>query len=137
MELFLTQNLAPIMFAGLIVFLLLGFPVAFSLGACGLFFAFVGIELGVLNASLLQAGPLRIFGIMENDTLLGIPFFSRRGRRLIPARTHAPTVRPRPWRPGAGGGLRRRTAGRHHRRGGGVGDLDGSDLAADHAALRL
>lgn len=79
MELFLTQNLAPIMFAGLIVFLLLGFPVAFSLGACGLFFAFVGIELGVLNASLLQAVPLRIFGIMENDTLLAIPFFTLMG----------------------------------------------------------
>lgn len=43
---FVIHNLAPIMFAGLILFLLVGFPVAFSLGACGLFFAFVGIELG-------------------------------------------------------------------------------------------
>ncbi len=76
---FIAQNLAPIMFAGLIVFLLFGFPVAFSLGACGLFFAFVGIELGVLPTSLMQALPLRLFGIMQNDTLLAIPFFTLMG----------------------------------------------------------
>lgn len=76
---FFIHNLAPIMFAGLIVFLLLGFPVAFSLGACGLFFAFIGVELGVLPEALLQAMPLRIFGIMQNDTLLAIPFFTLMG----------------------------------------------------------
>ncbi|MCW7537582.1 TRAP transporter large permease subunit [Aquabacterium sp. A7-Y] len=76
---FLIDNMAPIMFLGLIVFLLIGFPVAFSLGACGLFFAFVGIELGVLPTSLLQAMPLRIYGIMQNDTLLAIPFFTFMG----------------------------------------------------------
>src|SRR5918993_492930 len=75
----ITQNLAPIMFVGLIVFLLFGFPVAFSLGACGLFFAFIGIELGVLPTSLMQALPLRLFGIMQNDTLLAIPFFTFMG----------------------------------------------------------
>lgn len=73
------NNLAPIMFAGLIAFLLMGFPVAFSLGACGLFFGFIGIELGVLPEALLQALPLRIFGIMQNDTLLAIPFFTLMG----------------------------------------------------------
>ena len=77
--LFLTQNFAPIMFAGLIVFLLMGFPVAFSLGACGLFFGFVGIELGLLPTALMQALPLRLFGIMQNDTLLAIPFFTLMG----------------------------------------------------------
>ncbi|MCW8166208.1 TRAP transporter large permease subunit [Verminephrobacter aporrectodeae subsp. tuberculatae] len=76
---FLLHNLAPIMFAGLIVFLLMGFPVAFSLGACGLFFAFIGVEFGVLPEALLQAVPLRIFGIMQNDTLLAIPFFTLMG----------------------------------------------------------
>ena len=76
---FFTTNLAPIMFGGLILFLLMGFPVAFSLGACGLFFAFIGIELGVLPEALLQALPLRIFGIMQNDTLLAIPFFTLMG----------------------------------------------------------
>ena len=76
---FIAHNLAPIMFAGLIAFLLVGFPVAFSLGACGLFFAFIGIELNVLPEALLQAVPLRIFGIMQNDTLLAIPFFTLMG----------------------------------------------------------
>ena len=76
---FITSNLAPIMFAGLIVFLLMGFPVAFSLGACGLFFGFIGIELGMLPEALLQALPLRIYGIMQNDTLLAIPFFTLMG----------------------------------------------------------
>ena len=76
---FIIANLAPIMFVGLIVFLLFGFPVAFSLGACGLFFGFIGVELGVLPESLLQALPLRIFGIMQNDTLLAIPFFTLMG----------------------------------------------------------
>ncbi|MBK6006765.1 TRAP transporter large permease subunit [Ramlibacter ginsenosidimutans] len=79
MILFLTTYIAPIMFAGLIVFMLLGFPVAFSLGACGLFFGIVGIELGILPESLLQALPLRIYGIMQNDTLLAIPFFTLMG----------------------------------------------------------
>ena len=76
---FLTANFAPIMFAGLIVFLLFGFPVAFSLGACGLFFGLIGIELGLLPEALMQALPLRIFGIMQNDTLLAIPFFTLMG----------------------------------------------------------
>ena len=76
---FLTQNFAPIMFVGLIVFLLMGFPVAFSLGACGLFFGFLGIELGLLPEALIQALPLRLFGIMQNDTLLAIPFFTLMG----------------------------------------------------------
>ncbi len=76
---FLVHNLAPIMFLGLMCFLLFGFPVAFSLGACGLFFGFVGIELGALPEALLQALPLRIFGIMQNDTLLAIPFFTLMG----------------------------------------------------------
>jgi TRAP-type mannitol/chloroaromatic compound transport system permease large subunit len=76
---FIASNMAPIMFGGLIVFLLVGFPLAFSLGACGLFFGFIGIEMGVLPEALLQALPLRIFGIMQNDTLLAIPFFTLMG----------------------------------------------------------
>ena len=68
MTAFIVANLAPIMFAGLFVFLLMGFSVAFSLAACGLLFGFVGIELGVPGmASLMQALPLRMFGIMQND----------------------------------------------------------------------
>jgi TRAP-type mannitol/chloroaromatic compound transport system permease large subunit len=75
----ITHNLAPIMFAGLVIFLLMGFPVAFSLGACGLVFGIIGVELGVLPEALMQALPLRLFGIMQNDTLLAIPFFTLMG----------------------------------------------------------
>src|SRR5215210_7615094 len=76
---FLAANMAPIMFGSLIVFLLFGYPVAFSLGACGLFFGIVGVEMGLMPQTLLQALPLRIFGIMQNDTLLAIPFFTFMG----------------------------------------------------------
>ena len=76
---FLTANMAPIMFASLIVFLLFGYAVAFSLAACGLFFGIVGIELGVITPAFLQSLPLRMFGIMQNDTLLAIPFFTFMG----------------------------------------------------------
>ncbi|RZI65851.1 TRAP transporter large permease [Variovorax guangxiensis] len=76
---FITANFAPIMFAGLIIFLLLGFPVAFSLGACGLFFAFVGVELGVFQSSVMAWLPQRLIGIMANDTLLAVPFFTLMG----------------------------------------------------------
>ncbi|SOY48916.1 TRAP-type transporter, large permease component [Cupriavidus taiwanensis] len=76
---FLIANMAPIMFASLVVFLLSGFPIAFALAANGLLFAFIGIELGMLPPELLQALPSRLFGIIENDTLLAIPFFTFMG----------------------------------------------------------
>ncbi|MGV3655425.1 MAG: TRAP transporter large permease [Noviherbaspirillum sp.] len=76
---FFTANMAPIMFASLIVFLVLGYPVAFSLGANGLFFGLIGIELGLLQPALFQALPERVFGIMFNETLLAIPFFTFMG----------------------------------------------------------
>ncbi len=75
----IASNMAPIMFGSLIIFLLVGYPVAFSLAACGLFFGFVGVEMGIMPEALLQALPLRIFGIMQNDTLLAIPFFTFMG----------------------------------------------------------
>ena len=76
---FLIANMAPIMFVALVVFLLSGFPVAFSLAANGLLFGLIGIELGLLKPELLQALPNRLFGIMANDTLLAIPFFTLMG----------------------------------------------------------
>jgi len=76
---FLTDNIAPIMFGSLIFFLLSGFPVAFSLAANGILFALIGHELGLLDWVLLQAIPERIYGIMQNDTLLAIPFFTFMG----------------------------------------------------------
>lgn len=77
---FLIANMAPIIFASLVVFLLLGFPVAFALGANGIIFGWIGIELGLFNPSFFQALPERIFGgVMNNDTLLAIPFFTFMG----------------------------------------------------------
>ncbi|MDK4714549.1 TRAP transporter large permease subunit [Rhizobium sp. CNPSo 4039] len=83
---FLGVNMAPIMFASLIIFLLLGYPVAFALAANGLLFFWVGVELapysgGTINLSwpLLNALPDRFWGVMSNDTLLAIPFFTFMG----------------------------------------------------------
>jgi TRAP-type mannitol/chloroaromatic compound transport system permease large subunit len=76
---FFTNSFVPIMFIGLVVFLLAGFPVAFSLAATGLFFGFIGMELGLFPSNLFHALPLRVFGIMQNDTLLAIPFFTLMG----------------------------------------------------------
>ncbi len=71
--------MAPLMFGGLVVFLLIGYPVAFSLAANGLFFGLIGMQLGLLHPSLLQALPERVLGIMGNATLLAIPFFTFMG----------------------------------------------------------
>ena len=76
---FLTANIAPIMFVSLIIFLMFGYAVAFSLAACGLFFGFVAVEMGMIQPAFLQSLPLRMFGIMQNDTLLAIPFFTFMG----------------------------------------------------------
>ena len=76
---FVAANLAPIMFGSVVFFLLSGFPVAFALSACGLLFGFIGMELGLLHGTLFQALPLRVFGIMQNDILLAIPFFTLMG----------------------------------------------------------
>jgi len=73
------ELMAPLMFGGLVVFLLIGYPVAFSLAANGLFFGVVGMQLGLLHPSLLQALPERVLGIMANSTLLAIPFFTFMG----------------------------------------------------------
>ncbi|MCF8150771.1 MAG: TRAP transporter large permease subunit [Burkholderiaceae bacterium] len=76
---FIAGNFVPLLFAGLLLFLVMGFPVAFSLAATGLFFGFLGMEAGIFPPELFQALPLRVFGIMQNDTLLAIPFFTFMG----------------------------------------------------------
>jgi TRAP-type mannitol/chloroaromatic compound transport system permease large subunit len=79
MTAFLIANMAPLMFAALVVFLLLGYPVAFALAANGIVFGLIGIELGLLQPSLFGAMPERLWGVMSNDTLLAIPFFTFMG----------------------------------------------------------
>ena len=74
--------MAPLMFGGLVVFMLFGYPVAFSLAAVGLFFGFIAIEQGFFGFQLMQALPERVFGILANDTLLAIPFFTLMGAIL-------------------------------------------------------
>jgi TRAP-type mannitol/chloroaromatic compound transport system permease large subunit len=71
--------MAPIMFGALVFFLLIGYPAAFALAANGLIFGLVGIELGLFHPDFLQALPERIYGTMNNDVLLAIPFFTFMG----------------------------------------------------------
>lgn len=82
----LAQNLAPIMFAALVIFLLLGYPVAFALAANGLMFFVIATELApyapntiTLSWPLLQALPERIYQTMSNEVLLAVPFFTFMG----------------------------------------------------------
>jgi TRAP-type mannitol/chloroaromatic compound transport system permease large subunit len=79
MTAFLINNMAPLMFASLIVVMLFGYPVAFALAASGIFFGLLGIELGLLQSTLFQALPQRIWAVMSNDTLLAVPFFTFMG----------------------------------------------------------
>jgi tripartite ATP-independent transporter DctM subunit len=73
---------APLMFAGLVVILLIGFPVAFSLTALGLACGFFAVWMGWFPASFMTALPLNVFGILSNDLLLAIPFFTLMGTIL-------------------------------------------------------
>ncbi len=76
---FIVENFVPLMFAALFLFLLTGIPVAFGLAATGLFMGFIGMEVGLFPGNMFSALPLRVFGIMQNDTLLAIPFFTFMG----------------------------------------------------------
>ena len=52
---FVRDNMAPLMFGGMILFMLTGYPAAFCLAATGLVFAFIGIELGLIVPGFLFA----------------------------------------------------------------------------------
>jgi TRAP-type mannitol/chloroaromatic compound transport system permease large subunit len=79
MTAWIISNMAPLMFIGLVAFMLLGYPVAFALAANGIIFGLLGIALGVLPPALFQALPDRIWGVMANETLLAVPFFTLMG----------------------------------------------------------
>jgi tripartite ATP-independent transporter DctM subunit len=79
---FVRDNMAPLMFGGLIVFMLIGYPAAFSLAAVGLFFGFIGIELKLISADYLGNLTYQLYGIISNDLLLAIPFFTFMGAIL-------------------------------------------------------
>ena len=140
----LIHYMAPIMFASLVVFLLLGYPVAFSLAANGLIFGLIGIELGLFHARFPAGAAGARLRRHEQRHAARDPVLHLHGtdpRTLRhgggPARHHRAVVRHDPRRPRLCGDLRRRAAGGDHRRGRRLGHLDGADLAADHAALRL
>ncbi|MEL6354598.1 MAG: TRAP transporter large permease subunit [Cyanobacteria bacterium J06627_28] len=78
----ITDWLGPAMFAGALALLSLGYPVAFSLGGVAILFGIIGIALGVFDPIFLTAMPQRIFGIMNNFTLLAIPYFIFMGAML-------------------------------------------------------
>src|SRR5215831_11903628 len=76
------DNMAPLMFVGMILFMLIGYPAAFSLAATGLFFGFIGIEFGLISPDFLGNLTYQLFGIISNDLLLAIPFFTFMGAIL-------------------------------------------------------
>ncbi len=81
----IAHQLAPIMFISVMALLLIGYPVAFTLAAGGLLFFVIGVEMSIFSNEirlfwpLLGSHPERIYGVMYNDTLLAIPFFTFMG----------------------------------------------------------
>ncbi|OQX31067.1 MAG: C4-dicarboxylate ABC transporter [Candidatus Sedimenticola endophacoides] len=74
--------LGPLMFGAALLLIFIGYPVAFALGGTALAFAIIGINMELFDFVLLQALSQRIFGIMQNYTLLAVPFFILMGMIL-------------------------------------------------------
>ena len=79
---FIRDNMAPLMFGGMVLFMLIGYPAAFSLAATGLFFGFIGIEVGLIRPDFLGNLTYQLVGVLSNDLLLAIPFFTFMGAIL-------------------------------------------------------
>jgi tripartite ATP-independent transporter DctM subunit len=76
---FLRENMAPVMFGGLVLFLVIGYPAAFSLSAIGLFSGLVAIQLGLIDPSFMGNLTYQLYGVLSNELLLAIPFFTFMG----------------------------------------------------------
>ena len=76
------EHMGPLMFAGLVLFMVIGYPAAFSLAAVGLFFGLVGIELGLIAPDFLGNLTFQLFSVLSNELLLAIPFFTLMGTIL-------------------------------------------------------
>ena len=72
-------NMAPLMFGGLIVFMLIGYPAAFSLSAVGLFFGIAALQLHLIEPEFLGNLAYQLYGVLSNDLLLAVPFFTLMG----------------------------------------------------------
>jgi TRAP-type mannitol/chloroaromatic compound transport system permease large subunit len=94
------EMMPPLMFGGLILAMLIGFPVAFTLAALGLSFGFLSIYLGFFDMNFLQAIPGRIFGsVLSNELLLAIPFFTFMGSAIPSSSSASSSARsPARWR---------------------------------------
>ena len=79
---FIRDNMPALMFGGMVFFMLVGYPAAFCLAATGLFFGFIGIEFGLITPDFLGNLTYQLFGILSNDLLLAIPFFTFMGAVL-------------------------------------------------------
>ncbi len=71
----MSEYLALFMFLSVCLVLLSGYPVAFSLAGTALLFAFIGSSSGYFDSDFLEALPNRLYGIMENETLIAVPLF--------------------------------------------------------------
>ncbi len=135
----------PLMFGGLVLFMLFGYPVSFSLAALGIAFGFVAIDHGFFTFSYLQAIPGRVFGnVLSNDLLLAVPFFTFMGAILERCGlaedmldSMVPVVRPDPGRPRLLGHHRRLHPGRHHRHRRRPGHRHGTDLDAGDDPIQI
>ncbi|MGL4489289.1 MAG: TRAP transporter large permease [Rhizobiaceae bacterium] len=76
---FLIAYMGPLMFLGLIIFMIIGYPAAFSLAAVGLFFGLVAVELGLIAPNFLGNLTYQLFSVLSNELLLAIPFFTFMG----------------------------------------------------------
>ena len=140
----IVEHLAPLMFAGMILFMLIGYPAAFSLAATGLFFGFLGIEFGLIQPDFLGNLTYQLFGIISNDLLLAIPFFTFMGAILERCGLAEDLLefirsafRANSRRLVVCGDFCRRRSWRDHRDGRGVGHCDGRHLDDADAQIRL
>src|SRR5688572_5544299 len=76
---FVRENMAPIMFGGLILFLVIGYPAAFSLAAIGLFSGLAAVQLGLIEPIFFGNLTYQLYGVLSNELLLAIPFFTFMG----------------------------------------------------------
>ena len=76
------EYMAPLMFAALVVVMLVGFPVAFSLAGLGLGFGYFAVSMGYFPEAFMGNLPLKLFGVVSNELLLAIPFFTFMGAVL-------------------------------------------------------
>ena len=76
---FVRTNMAPLMFGGLIMFMLIGYPAAFSLSAVGLFFGIAALQFHLIEPEFLGNLAYQLYGVLSNDLLLAVPFFTLMG----------------------------------------------------------